>query len=55
MQQVALQSGHVGADRKKADREARRRLYQKVFPSDSAVLGSKEVEQTGKRHDGAGS
>jgi hypothetical protein len=52
MQRVALQFWHVGAARKKADREvraeARRRLHQKLFPSDSAVLESKEVEQTGK-------
>jgi hypothetical protein len=44
MQRVALQFWHVGAARKKADREAqaeaRRRLYQKLFPSDSAVLES---------------
>jgi hypothetical protein len=42
MQRVALQFWHVGAARKKADREAReearRRLYQKLFPSDSAVV-----------------
>ena len=40
MQRVALQFWHVGAARKKADREAqaeaRRRLLQKLFPSDSA-------------------
>jgi hypothetical protein len=50
MQRVALQFWHVGAARKKAEAraEARRRLYQKLFPSDSAVLESKEVEQTGK-------
>ena len=40
MQRVALQLWHVGAARKKADREAqaeaRRRLLQKLFPSDSA-------------------
>ena len=44
MQRVALQFWHVGAARKKADREARaearRRLLQKLFPSDSAVLES---------------
>ena len=44
MQRVALQSWHVGAARTKADREAqaeaRRRLLQKLFPSDSAVLES---------------
>ena len=42
MQRVALQFWHVGMARKKADRaaqaEARRRLHQKLFPSDSAVL-----------------
>jgi hypothetical protein len=42
MQRVALQFWHVGAARKKADREAeaeaRRRLHQKLFPSDSAVV-----------------
>jgi hypothetical protein len=40
MQRVALQLWHVGAARTKADRaaqaEARRRLLQKLFPSDSA-------------------
>jgi hypothetical protein len=40
MQRVALQSWHVGAARTKAGRaaqaEARRRLLQKLFPSDSA-------------------
>jgi hypothetical protein len=40
MQRVALQSWHLGAARTKADREARaearRRLLQKLFPSDSA-------------------
>ena len=40
MQRVALQFWHVGAARKKADREAqaeaRRRLHQMLFPSDSA-------------------
>ena len=44
MQRVALQFWHVGAARTKADREAeaeaRRRLHQKLFPSDSAVLES---------------
>jgi hypothetical protein len=43
MQRIALQLGHVGAARTKADREAqeaRRRLHQKLFPSDSAVLKS---------------
>ena len=42
MQRVALRFWHVGAARKKADREAeaeaRRRLLQKLFPSDSADL-----------------
>jgi hypothetical protein len=42
MQRVALQFWHGEAARKKADREARaearRRLYQKLFPSDSAVV-----------------
>jgi hypothetical protein len=42
MQRVALQLWHVGAARTKADRaaqaEARRRLYQKLFPSDSSVV-----------------
>jgi hypothetical protein len=40
MQRVAVQFWHVGAARKKADREARaearRRLHQKLFPSVSA-------------------
>jgi hypothetical protein len=40
MQRVALQLWHVGAARTKADREAqaevRRRLHQKLLPSDSA-------------------
>ena len=52
MQRVALQFWHVGAARNKADRkaeaEARRRLHQKLFPSDSAVLESKRVDETGK-------
>ena len=52
MQRLALQFWHVGAARKKADREAqdeaRRRLHQKLFPSDSAVLESKRVDETGK-------
>jgi len=38
MQRVALQFWHLGAARTKADREARRRLLQKLFPSDSAVV-----------------
>ena len=42
MQRVALQFWHVGAAWNKADREARaqarRRLHQKLFPSDSAVV-----------------
>ena len=52
MQRVALQFWHVGAAWNKADREAeaeaRRRLLQKLFPSDSAVLESKRVDETGK-------
>src|SRR6476661_9196628 len=52
MQRVALQFWHVGAARTKADREARaearRRLHQKLFPSDSAVLESKRVDETEK-------
>ena len=52
MQRLALQFWHVGAARKKADREAqdeaRHRLHQKLFPSDSAVLESKRVDETGK-------
>jgi hypothetical protein len=44
MQRIALQFWHVGAARKKADREARaearRRLLQKMFPSDSGVFDS---------------
>ena len=44
MQRVALQFWHVGAARTKADRvaqaEARRRLLQKLFPSDSSVFDS---------------
>ena len=42
MVRVALQFWHVGMARKKADRaaqaEARRRLHQKLFQSDSAVV-----------------
>ena len=42
MVRVALQLCHVGATRNKADRaaqaEARRRLLQKLFPSDVAVV-----------------
>ena len=52
MQRLALQFWHLGAANKKADREAqeeaRRRLHQKLFPSDSAVLESKRVDETGK-------
>ena len=59
MQRVALQFWHVGAARKKADREAqaeaRRRLLQKLFPSDSAVLESKRWSRPEERHDGPGS
>jgi hypothetical protein len=44
MQRLALRFWPVGAAWKKADRvaeaEARRRLLQKLFPSDSAVLES---------------
>ena len=40
MQRVALQFWHIGEARKKADREAeaeaRRRLHQKLIPSNSA-------------------
>jgi hypothetical protein len=42
MQMVALKFWHLGAAKKKADREAqeeaRRRLHEKLFPSDSAVV-----------------
>jgi len=42
MQRVALQFWHVGASRTKANRkdeaEARRRLFQKLFPSDTAAV-----------------
>jgi hypothetical protein len=42
MQRVALRFWHVGAARTKAGREARaearRRLHQKLYPSDSAVV-----------------
>ena len=60
MQRVTLQFWHVGAARKKADREARakarRRLHQKLFPSDTAaVLESKMWGRPEERHDGAGS
>jgi hypothetical protein len=44
MQRVALQFWHLEAAKKKADREAqeeaRRRLHEKLFPPDSAVLES---------------
>jgi hypothetical protein len=44
MQRVALKFWHLGAAEKKADREAqeeaRRRLHEKLFPSDPAVLES---------------
>jgi hypothetical protein len=54
-QRLALQFWASGGGHKKADREAqaeaRRRLHQKLFPSDSAVLESKRVDETGKRHD----
>ena len=56
MQRVARRFWHVGAARKKADgearAEARRRLLQKLFPSDSAVLESKRWSRPEKRHDG---
>jgi hypothetical protein len=60
MQRVALQLWHVGAARTKAGREAeaeaRHRLHQKLFPSDSAaVLESKRWNRPEERHDGAGS
>jgi len=60
MQRVALQFWHVGAARKKADREAqaeaRRRLHRKLFPSDTAaVLESKRWSRPEKRRDDAGS
>ena len=59
MQRVALQFWHVGAARTKADREAqaeaRRRLLQKLFLSDSAVLESKRWSRPEERQDGAGS
>ena len=56
MQRVALQFLHVGAARTKGDRaEARRRLHQKLFPSDSAVLESMRWSRPEERHDGAGS
>jgi hypothetical protein len=49
MQRVALRFWQVGMARKKVDREAqeeaRRRLHQMSFASDSAVFESKEVEQ----------
>ena len=42
MQRVALQLWHVGAARTKANREARaearRRLHEKLFPSESAAV-----------------
>ncbi len=56
MQRVALQFWHLGAAKKKADREAqeeaRRRLHQTLFPSESAVLESKRWSRPEKRHDG---
>ena len=60
MQRVTLQFWHVGAARKKADREARakarRRLHQKLFPSDTAaVLEPKRWGRPEERQDGAGS
>ena len=59
MQRVALQLWHVGVARKNVDREAeaeaRRRLHQKLLPSDSVVLGSKRWGRPEERHDGAGS
>jgi hypothetical protein len=58
MQRVALQFWRVGAARKKANREAqaeaRRRLHQKLFPSDSAVvLESKRWSRPERRYDGS--
>ena len=59
MQRVALQFWHVEAARTKADREARaearRRLYQMLFPSDTAILESKRWGRAEERHAGAGS
>ena len=59
MQRVALQFWHVEAARTKADREARaearRRLYQMLFPSDTAILESKRWGRPEERHAGAGS
>ena len=57
MRRVALQFWHLGAACKKADREAqakaRRRLLQKLFPSDSAAaLESKRWRRPEERHDG---
>ena len=51
MQRVALQFLACWGGPEEADRgarvEARRRLHQKLFPSDSAVLESKRVAETG--------
>ena len=60
MHRVALQLWHVGAARTMAGREARaearRRLHQMLFPSDTtAVLESKRWGRPEERHDGAGS
>jgi hypothetical protein len=51
-QRLALHFWASGGAKKKADREAqqeaRRRLHQKLVASDSAVLESKRVDETGK-------
>ena len=56
MGRVVLQCWHAGMPRTKADRaaeaEARRRLLQKLFPFDSAVLESKRWSRPERRHDG---
>ena len=54
-QRLALHCWASGGRHKKADREAqqeaRRRLHQKLFPCDSAVLESKGWTRLEKRHD----
>ena len=51
MQRVALQFWHLGAARKGGPggpEEARRRLHERLFPSDSFILESKRMDETGK-------
>ena len=56
MQRIALRFWQLDGARTKAGREAqteaRRRLYEKLFRSDSAVRQSKRSSRPEERHDG---